>query len=94
MPIHSDTRTRAILAYGYSIFVGLSLGYIIVVHGDQKEILTLIIGIIGGTILGGVYGTYFAASNNKGVNPSPEGTTTADISATITTENKPDTNGN
>ena len=84
MATNNDTKTRAILAYGYSIFVGLSLGYIIVVHGDQKEILTLIIGIIGGTILGGVYGTYFAASNNKNTPSQPDGSTTAEITATIT----------
>ncbi len=78
-----DNKTRANLAYALTGFVIVSLSYIIVRFGDRVEILTLIIGIIGGTILGAVLGTYFAASNNNKIS-HPDGSTTAEITATIT----------
>jgi|GEM_PF-5855280 len=58
----TDTKTRANLAYLWSIVAALILGYIVIKWGDQKEILTLIIGLIGGTVLGGIFGIYFGGS--------------------------------
>lgn len=57
-----ESKTRANLAYIWSVFAGLYLGYIIVRWGDQKEILTLVIGLIGGTILGGIFAVYFGGT--------------------------------
>lgn len=89
--MNNDTRTRANLAYMYSFFVMLALGYIIVEHGEEKEILTLIIGIIGGTILGAVLGTYFAASHNSKspISSDPSSPQTLDVSIQAT--NTPNT---
>lgn len=87
-----DNKTRANLAYALTGFVIVSLSYIIVRFGERVEILTLIIGIIGGTILGAVLGTYFAASNNKSTPTQPDGSTTAEISATITKNDPESTN--
>jgi Mn2+/Fe2+ NRAMP family transporter len=60
-----DTKTRSNLAYIWSSVAALILGYIVYKWGDQKEILTLIIGLIGGTVLGGIFGIYFGGSINK-----------------------------
>lgn len=79
---NDDIKTRAILAYAWSLFVMSSVGYIIVVHGREKEILTLLIGFITG-VISTIFGVYFASSHTKGLSPT-DGTTTADISATIT----------
>jgi disulfide bond formation protein DsbB len=84
---NNDTKTRAWLAYGWSAFVMASVGYIIVVHGREKEILTLLIGFITG-VISTIFGVYFAASHTKG-SATPDGETTTDISATITTTNNP-----
>lgn len=80
----TENDPQKILAYFWSVAAFLFIGYILIRFGQEKEILTLIIGIIGGTILGGIYGVYFNASHAKKVTETP-GTTTADISATITT---------
>jgi hypothetical protein len=60
-----DTNTRAVLAYFWSVIAAFALGYIIVKHGNEKEILTLIIGLIGGTVLGGIFGVYFSANHGQ-----------------------------
>ena len=58
-------RTRSNLAY-ISIFGAFfMLTYILFKCIDKIEIVTLIIGLIGGTILGAVYGVYFAGSFSK-----------------------------
>ena len=41
------------------------LGYIIYRWGQEKEILTLIIGLIGGTILGMPLGVYYSGNTTK-----------------------------
>lgn len=56
---------RNLLAIIWSLAAIGMLTYILVKYGDQKEILTLVIGIIGGTIVGGVFGFYFSASHNS-----------------------------
>jgi len=85
--INNDTKTRAVLAYGWSLFVMASVGYIIVVFGKEKEILTLLIGFITG-VISTVFGVYFAASHTKAPN-NTDGTTTADISIQTSTSNEP-----
>lgn len=66
-----DTKTRANLAYIWTFIAGVILSYIVWKWGDQKEILTLIIGLIGGTILGGIFGIYFGGSITKKPDGSP-----------------------
>jgi hypothetical protein len=65
----TDIKTRANLAYVWSIAAILFIGFILVRWGDQKEILTLIIGLIGGTVLGGVFGVYFGGTSVPGKKP-------------------------
>lgn len=81
------------LSYFWSFVTALMLGYIIYKWGNEKEILTLIIGLIGGTIIGSIMGLWFGGTNTK-IHPPAEGKTTADISATITTDTatKPEEN--
>jgi len=64
-------RTRSNLAYISVYGAFLMLGYILYRWGDRVEILTLIIGLIGGTILGAVYGVYFAGSFTKKTDGNP-----------------------
>ena len=59
-----DVRTRAHLAYIFSISSIIMIFYIIYMWGNQTEILTLIIGLIGGTMLGSVSGMYFGGSTS------------------------------
>ncbi len=56
---------RALLAFYWSICVSIFLGYILVEWGHILAILTLVIGLIGGTILGGIFGVYFAGALTK-----------------------------
>lgn len=65
-----DYRTRANLAYMWSVFAGGILAYIVIRWGDKMEILTLIIGLIGGTVLGGIFGIYFGGSLTKKIDPT------------------------
>jgi len=60
----TEVKTRSNLAYIFAIGSLLMLAYIIYMWGDQKEILTLIIGLIGGTLLGSVSGVYFGGSSS------------------------------
>lgn len=73
-----------ILAIFWSAFCALTLGYIVVHYGDDKNILLLIIGLINGGIIGAIMGVYFNASHDK---KTPPGTTTV-IDATTTTVTK------
>lgn len=56
---------RFILAMFWSLFCALSIGYIIVHYGDDKNILLLIIGFLTGGVMGGIMGVYFNGSNDK-----------------------------
>ena len=78
-----DQRTRANLAYIWSAIAGLILAYIVLKWGDQKEILTLIIGLIGGTVLGGIFGIYFGGSIATKKPDQPTITQTGDSPQTI-----------
>lgn len=63
-PESTDTKTRANLAYIFAFGSIFMLCYILYMWGNQKEILTLIIGLIGGTLLGSVSGVYFGGSSS------------------------------
>lgn len=78
---------RLILSYFWSFMCAIYIGYILVKFGGEKEILTLIIGLISGTILGGIFGVWFSATSIK-KDATPPTTTTTDISASVTTESK------
>jgi len=80
------TNVRAILALFWSIASAFFIFYILKNWGHEKEILTLIIGLIGGTVLGGIFGVYFGASHKSA--STTDTTTTTDIQATITTTPK------
>ncbi len=82
-----DNRTRANLAYIWTCIAGLILGYIVYMWGNEKEILTLIIGLIGGTVLGGIFGIYFGGSINK----KPDGNPTVNTgdNTTVVANGKP-----
>lgn len=67
---------RAIMAYFWNVMAAAMLFYILVEFGKEKEILTLIIGIIGGTILGGIFGVYFGANHKTApIDNNPVATT-------------------
>lgn len=57
-----DVKTRANLAYLWSGAAIIMLSYILYMWGGRVEILTLIIGLISGTILGGIFGVFFSGS--------------------------------
>lgn len=82
-----DTRSAIAIIWTFACI--WFIGYILVRFGDQKEILTLIIGLISGTILGSIFGTYFGATPTNKPN-MPAGSSSAEITASITTEPPPD----
>lgn len=56
---------RSVLAVIWSLAAIHYLNYILIRHGHEKEILTLIIGLVGGTVMGSIFGTYFSATYRK-----------------------------
>ena len=58
-------NVRAILAIFWSVVSAYFLHTIIIKYGHIIEILTLIIGLVGGTILGGIFGMYFGGTTTK-----------------------------
>jgi hypothetical protein len=83
-----DSKTRANLAYIFSISSILMLSYILYEWGGQKEILTLIIGLIGGTLLGSVSGVYFGGST---LNKKPDNSSITGTGPIVNITPKPDT---
>ncbi len=75
---------REFLAVMWSIAAMIMLGYVLVMHGDQVEILTLIIGTLTGTIIGGIYGYYFSSTHKDKPTTSETISTTEPL-----TESKP-----
>lgn len=67
-----EVKTRANLAYFWSFVSSIILCYIVYEWGQEKEILTLIIGLIGGTVIGGIWGTYFGSSLTKKAEANPQ----------------------
>lgn len=74
------------LSYFWSFVSAIILAYTVYKWGNEKEILTLIIGLIGGTILGSIMGLWFGGTNNKAHSTTDKDgtTTTADISVVQT----------
>lgn len=59
-------NTRSIIAILCCLVNFYFINYILIHYGDHMEILTLIIGLIGGTMIGSVFGFYFGGTNSKG----------------------------
>jgi hypothetical protein len=57
-------KTRSNIAYLFTLGSIAMLAYILYMWGGKTEILTLIIGLIGGTLLGSVSGVYFGGSSS------------------------------
>lgn len=68
---------REFLAVLWSFAAIIMLGYVLVRFGDKVEILTLIIGTLTGTIIGGIYGYYFSSTHKDKPTSSETVTTTA-----------------
>lgn len=75
---------REKLALIWSIAAIIMIGYILIKYGDQKEILTLIIGLIGGTVVGGMFGFYFSSSHKDKPDASITTTNTEITNSQIT----------
>lgn len=71
--------TQRTLALYWSFVASLMLGFILYKYGDKIEILTLVIGLLSGTVIGGIFGTFFSANHMKN---TPPGTTSVDIQST------------
>lgn len=56
---------RSVLAVLWSLASIHFINYILIKFGSEKEILTLIIGLIGGTVIGAIFGTYFGGTYRK-----------------------------
>lgn len=76
---------REILAIMWSIAAIVMIGYVLVQYGDKVEILTLIIGTLTGTIIGGIYGFYFSSTHKD----KPTSSETITVNET-TTESEPE----
>ena len=63
-PDNTDVKTRANLSYIWSIGSIVMLGYILYMWGGKTEILTLVIGLIGGTMLGSISGVFFGGATS------------------------------
>jgi hypothetical protein len=87
-----DVKTRANLSYMFTIGSIAMLSYILYMWGSKTEILTLIIGLIGGTLLGSVSGVFFGGgtSTKKPENAAPTVSTNADTT-NVTVTNPPPT---
>lgn len=59
-----DVKTRANLSYMFTVGSIGMLSYILYMWGAKTEILTLIIGLIGGTLLGSVSGVFFGGGTS------------------------------
>jgi hypothetical protein len=81
----TDVKTRANLSYMFTIGSLLMLSYILYEWGAKTEILTLIIGLIGGTLLGSVSGVFFGGGTTT---KKPE-TTTPVVGDNTTVVNNP-----
>jgi len=58
---------RFILSLFWSISSAIMIGYIIYQYGGNMEILTLIIGLLSGSIVGGIFGHYFGSAHKNEV---------------------------
>jgi len=60
-----DEKTRANISYMYVVGALILLGYTLYRWGDKMEILTLIIGLIGGSLLSPPNSVFFGGSTAK-----------------------------
>jgi hypothetical protein len=56
---------RFIISIIWSLASIFFIGFILVEFGDKMEILTLIIGLVGGTIIGSIFGHYFSSQHKN-----------------------------
>lgn len=73
-----DLKTRANLAYILIVGGLIMIGYILYRWGDHTEILTLIIGLIGGSLLGSPISVFFGGSTSTKKTDPPVVTTNAE----------------
>jgi len=59
----SKLSFRELLTLILVFFAMSMLFYILINWGAQMEILTLLIGLIGGTVLGSITGTYYGSTH-------------------------------
>jgi len=79
-----DQKTRSGIAYISTISCWLIIAFIVYRYGDKTEILTLIIGLISGSI-GTVLALYFGGViNPKPKTPTIPGQTTTEVNMTTT----------
>lgn len=91
-PTSQDEKTRAIISYLYVGGALLLLGYILFKWGDKMEILTLIIGLISGSLLSGPNAVYFGGNTKKSDVPTTPVTgdnTTVNNNPIVTTSDAP-----
>lgn len=87
---NTTQHERRNLAYFWSITAAGLLWYILIKYGGEKEILTLIIGIISGTLLGGIFGVYFAGVvTNKPTSSATTESGDVNVNSTETTPEAP-----
>lgn len=53
---------RRVLAYFWSLISAVILIYVVIHYGNDKATLNLILGLLGGTVLGGIFSLYFGSS--------------------------------
>lgn len=63
--MNMETKTRNQLAWYWSVITTILLAYILVKHSEKMEIVTLIIGLLSGTILSSIFGVYFSGTTTK-----------------------------
>lgn len=61
----SKLSFRELLTLIFAFFAMSMLFYILINWGANMEILTLIIGLIGGTVLGSITGTYYGSTHKN-----------------------------
>lgn len=72
---------RFIISLMWSLACIYFIGYILIHYGNKMEILTLLIGIIGGTIVGSIFGHYYSSAHRTGNVTSVESQTPIDESS-------------
>ncbi len=77
-------HTREMIAMIWTFAIIYFLFYCIRTYGKEKEILTWILAYLAG-VSSAITGAYFSINTHKAPVTNTEGTSTADISATITT---------
>jgi len=77
---------RGILALFWSAVSAYFLYIIIMKYGHILAILTLVIGLVGGTVIGGIFGMYFGGTTTK--NPIQNIEAAGDSIVNQGTENK------